>query len=167
MKRAGAFATILLAAALIACGGATTSSPMKTTGTTGTTNTATRAWSETLSNSMNQHLGSFTFNLTQNSTALNGSGMSFANMGSLAQCFGAGTVMSGQMGPGTMNDSTMTMTISWTPSGSTATNTMTMQGTVAMGMGSGSGTFTLTGQMPGCTSQTGTFSMTQTSNGMM
>ena len=160
MKHASVFAAIVLVAALIACGGATTSS------TTKTTNPATGAWSETLSNSMNQQLGSFTFNITQNGTALNGSGMNFASMGSLAQCFGAGTVMSGEMGPGMTNGGTMTMTISWMPSGSTATNTMIMQGTMAMGMGSGSGTFTLTGQTPGCTSQTGTFSMTHTNNKM-
>jgi hypothetical protein len=118
-------------------------------------------------NTMNQQLGSFTFNMTQNDTALNGSSMNFANIGSLAQCFGAGTVMSGQMGPGMMNGGTMTMTMSWMPSGSTATNTMTMQGTMAMGMGSGSGTFTVTGQTFGCTSQTGTFTMTHTSDRMM
>jgi hypothetical protein len=165
MKRVGTYATIFLTVVLIACGGATMSSPMKTTGTTTTTNAATGAWSETLSDSMNRQLGSFTFNMTQNNAALNG--MSFANMGPLAQCFGAGTVMSGQMGPGMMNGGTMTMTMSSTLSGGTETNTMTMQGTMTMGMGSGSGTFTLIGQSPGCPSQTGTFSMTHISNSMM
>jgi hypothetical protein len=160
IKRAGACAAILLTAALIACGGATMSSPTRTTKATG-------AFSETLSNSTNQQLGSFSFNMTQSDTALNGSGMNFANMGSLAQCFGAGTVMSGQTGPGMMNGGTLTMTMSFMPSGSTETNTMTMEGTMAMGMDSGSGTFTLTGQTPGCTSQTGTFSMTQTSKTSM
>jgi hypothetical protein len=156
MKRAGTFAAILLTAALIACGGTTSS----VTRTTGTTNLATGAWSETLASSSGQQLGSFTFNLTQNNTALTGSNMNFTNMSSLAQCFGAGTVMSGQMGPGMMNGGMMTITISSMSPGSTETNTMIMQGTMTMGMGSGSGTFNLTGHTPGCTSQTGTFSMT-------
>lgn len=113
-------------------------------------------------------MGSFTFNMMQNNTSLVGSNMNFANMGSsLAQCFGAGTVMNGSMGSGMMNGGTMTMSMSWTPSGSTQTNTMTMQGNMAMGMGSGSGTFTLTGQTPGCTSQTGNFTMSHMSNTMM
>lgn len=163
MKRVVAFAAILLTAALIACGGATMSSTM---GTMTTTNPATGAWSETLSSSTNEQLGSFTFNMTQNDTALNASGMNFTNMGLLAQCFGVGTVMSGHMGPGMMNGGTMTMTMSSTPAASTEINTMTMQGTMAIGMGSGSGTFTLTGQTPGCTSQTGNFRMTHTSNSM-
>ena len=104
MKRTGTFAAIVLTLALIACGGTTNSS-------TTTTNPATGAWSETLTSASNQQLGSFTFNMAQNNTALNGSSMDFANMGSLAQCFGAGTVMSGQMGPGMMNGGTMNMTM--------------------------------------------------------
>jgi hypothetical protein len=85
--------------------------------------------------------------------------MNFSNMGDLSQCFGTGTVMNGQMGPGMMNGGTMNMTMSWTPQGSTATNTMVMQGTMANGMSAGSGTFVLTGQSAGCTSQTGRFTM--------
>jgi hypothetical protein len=154
MKRMGVAATIALTVGLVACGGGTSSM-------TRTTNPATGAWSETLASMSNQQLGSFTFNMMQNNTALTGSGMNFGNMGSLAQCFGNGTMMSGtmmngQMSMGMMNGGTITMTMSWTPSGSMETNTITMQGTMAMGMGSGSGTFTLTGQTPGCTSQTGT-----------
>ena len=157
MKRVGVLAAIALVIALVACGGSNSS----------TTNPATGAWSETLATSSGQQVGSFTFNMTQNGTALSGSSMTFANMGSLSQCFGNGTTMSGQMGAGMMDGGTMTMTMSWTPSGSMGTNTLTMQGNMAMGMGSGSGTFTLTGQTPGCTSQTGTFSMTHISSGMM
>ncbi len=159
MHRLALFLAFLLSTALVACGG---SSSTKTT-----TNPATGAWTETLATASGQQEGSFGFNMTQNNTNLTGSNMNFANMGSLAQCFGAGTVMNGSMGPGMMNGGTMNMTMSWTPSGSTATNTMVMQGNMVMGMGSGSGSFTLTGQTQGCTSQTGTFTMTHTSSGMM
>lgn len=161
MKLTGAFAAVALSVALIGCGGGTSSSTMPTV------NPATGAWSETLVGASGQQLGSFTFNMMQNDTTLTGSGMNFANMGSLSQCFGNGTTMSGQMGPGMMNGGSTTMTMSWTPSGSMGTNTMTMQGTMAMGMGSGSGTFMLTGQTFGCTSQTGTFTMTHMSSNMM
>ncbi len=161
MNRLAAVLAVLLTTALVACGGGSSSS------TTTTTNPATGAWTETFTTTSGQQVASFAFNMTQNNTNLMGSNMNFANMGSFAQCFGAGTVMNGSMGPGMMNGGTMTMTMSWTPSGSTQTNTMTMQGNMAMGMGSGSGTFTLTGQTAGCTSQTGNFTMSHTSNSMM
>jgi hypothetical protein len=161
MNRLAVFLAALLATALVACGGGGSS-------TTTTTNPATGAWTETLATTSGQQVGSFTFDMTQNNTNLMGSNVNFTNMSSLAQCFGAGTVMNGSMmGSGMMNGGTMTMTISWTPSGSTQTNTMTMQGNMAMGMGSGSGTFTVTGQTPGCTSQTGNFTMSHMSNSMM
>lgn len=160
MNRLAVCLAVLLSAAMVACGGGGSS-------TSTTTNPATGAWSETLATTSGQQLGSFTFNMTQNNTNLTGSSMNFGNMGSLAQCFGAGTVMNGGMGVGMMNGGTMTMTMSWTPSGSTQTNTLVMQGNMAMGMGSGSGTFTLTGQTSGCTSQTGSFTMSHTSHNMM
>jgi hypothetical protein len=154
MKYVGIIVATALAALLVACGSDTSST---------VTNPANGAWSATVANSSGQQLGSFTFNMAQNSTALTGSNMNFSNMGTLAQCFGNGTTFTGQMGPGRMNGGTMSMTMSWTPSGGTQPNTLTMQGTMAMGMGSGSGTFTLTGQTPGCTSQMGTFTMTHMS----
>ena len=160
MKYLGLSMILLLASAMIACGGGSSSS-------TTTTNPATGAWSETFATTTGQQLGSFTFNMAQNNVALSGSGMNFANMGAFSQCFGSGTVMTGSMGPGMMNGGSMSMTMSWTPQGSAETNTMTMQGSMANGMGSGSGTFTLTGQTSGCTSQTGTFSMSHTSKTMM
>ena len=158
MKFAEIVMTIALAVGLLSCGSGNNST---------NSNPATGAWSETIATTSNQPLGTLTFNMTQSGIALTGSNMNFSNMGSLAQCFGPGTVMSGQMGPGMMNGGTMNMTMSWTPSGNAGTNTMTMQGTMAGGMGSGTGTFTLTGQTPGCTSQTGTFSMAHTSMTMM
>ena len=152
------YLSILLAIAIIgvavACGGGSSS-------TQTSTNPATGTWSETLSDSAGQQLGSFSFNMAQNSTMLSGTNMNFSNMGNaLAQCFGSGAVMTGQMGPGMMNGGSMNMTMSWTPQGSSSPNTMVMQGNMAMGMGSGSGTFTITGQNFGCTTQNGTFSMT-------
>jgi hypothetical protein len=159
------YLSMLLAVSIIAvataCGGGGTSSQTSTSA-----NPATGAWSETLASPAGQQLGSFTFNMAQNSTALSGSNMNFSNMGNLAQCFGSGTVMNGQMGPGMMNGGSMNMTMSWTPQGSSSTNTMTMQGNMAMGMGSGSGTFAMVGQTSGCSSQSGTFSMTHTSSMM-
>jgi hypothetical protein len=145
-----------------ACGGSSSNSSSQPP-----TDQGTGTWSATLTTASNQQLGSFTFNMMQNNTSLSGSSMNFGNMGSLGSCFGAGTVMSGQMGPGMMNGGTMNMTMTWTPPGGTSTNTMTMKGNMASGMGSGSGTFTLTGQTPGCTSQSGNFNMSRTSSGMM
>ncbi len=159
MKRLGVVVVITLTVMLAACGGSS-SSPSTTT------NPATGAWSETLASSSSLQLGSFTFDMTQNNTALTATGLNLTNMGLLAPCFGAGTVMSGQMGPGMMNGGAVTITISWTSPGG-GTNTLTMQGNMAIGMASGSGTFTLAGQTSGCTSQTGTFSMTRSSGMMM
>jgi hypothetical protein len=143
---------LLFATTLVACGGSTGSTQTSSNPGTGT-------WVESLSTTSGQQLGSFTFNMTQNNVMLTGGNMNFSNMGDLSQCFGTGTVMNGQMGPGMMNGGTMNMTMSWTPQGSTATNTMVMQGTMANGMSAGSGTFVLTGQSAGCTSQTGRFTM--------
>lgn len=169
MKRPAALATFVLVLALVSCGGGGSS-------TSSTSNPATGAWAEAFTTTSGQPLGSLTFNMTQNNTSLMGSGMNFGNMNALSQCFGSGTMMSGAMGPGMMNGAmssgmmsggTMNMNMSWTPAGSTETNSMVMQGNMAMGMGSGSGTFTLTGQTPGCNSQTGNFTMSRTGTGMM
>jgi hypothetical protein len=149
MKGRGALAAIGLAVTLVACGGSSSSM-----------NTADGAWSETLSSSTGQQLGSFTFTVTQNDAAFTGSGMNFTNMQSLAQCFRTGTVMNGLIQHGMMNGSPLTMTMWWTAPNDTGANNMYMKGNMAMGMSSGSGTFTLTGQAPGCTSQQGTFTMT-------
>jgi len=159
VKAIGGIAIITLMMTLFACGGSTTRNATAT-------NTATGAWSEELADSTGQQLGSFTFDMMQNNTALTGSAMNFGNMGGLARCFGTGTTMSGQMGAGMMSDHTVTMTMSWTDPNGAGTNTMTMQGNMPMGMGSASGTFTLTGQTPGCTDQTGTFTMNHTSRMM-
>ncbi len=149
MKSIRVLVLILLAVAMAACGA-----------NSARTDPANGAWSEALSSSTGQPLGSFTVSITQNNTALTGSGMNFVNMGSLEQCFGTGTVMSGQMAQGMMNGGTMTMTLSWTAPNNGGTDTLAMQGNMAMGMGSGSGTYTLTGQAPGCVSQQGTYTMT-------
>src|SRR5512146_3244095 len=101
MKYIGMLLMIALAAGLAACG----DNPANTT-----TNPATGAWSETFTSASSQPLGSLAFNMMQDGTALTGSGMNFANLGSLGQCFGSGTVMSGQMGTGKMNGGSMTMT---------------------------------------------------------
>jgi hypothetical protein len=153
-------AATTLVAMLIGCGSGTTNP-------SSVTNPATGAWSATIDNSSGQQVGSFTFNMMQNGTALSGNNMNFSNMGALAPCFGTGTTFAGQMGPGMMNGGTMGMTMSWTPPGATQPNTLIMQGTMGMGMGSGSGSFTLSGQNPGCTTQAGTFTMTHRSSQMM
>lgn len=160
MKYLAVLGAVALAISLVACGGSNNSSSQPTNPGTGT-------WSATVAAASGSQLGSFTFNMMQNNTALSGSNMNFSNMGTLGSCFGAGTVMNGQMGPGMMNGGNVDMTMSWTPSGSTLTNTMVMKGTMATGMGSGNGAFTLTGQTSGCTSQNGTFSMTRTSSSIM
>ncbi len=151
---------VIFLAAAVSCGGGSSSSQ-------NSNNLGTGAWSESLVGAGSQQIGSFTFNMTQSGTALTASSMNFGNMGSLTQCFGSGTVMNGQMGSGMMNGGAMNMTMSWTQPGGGATNTMTMQGTMANGMMSGTGAFTLTGQSSGCASQSGTFTMTHTSNSMM
>ncbi len=153
MRYVGSFFVVGLVIAFAACGD---NSATKT-------NPGTGVWSTTLITSTNQTLGSFPFNMTQNGTTLTASNMNFSSMpAAFDDCFGAGTVMSGQMGAGMMNGGTMTMTMSFTPPGSNLTNTLVMQGSMGLGMLSGSGTFTLAGQTPGCTSQTGTFTMTHT-----
>lgn len=149
MKGIGMLAVIALAVTLCACGDRSSS-----------TNPANGAWVQTLSTASGQQLGSFTFTMTQNDTALTGCCMNFADMGSLAPCFGTGTLMSGHMGQGMMNGGTMTMTMCWTAPNSAGTNCMSMQGNMGMGMHSGAGTFMLNGQAPGCTSQQGSFTMT-------
>lgn len=156
-----AIGVALLSIGMIACGGGA-SSP----GSGPAAGTATGSWTNTLAAS-GQQLGSYTFNATQNNTALTANGMNFANLDFLAQCFGNGAIMNGQMDANMMSNHSVTMTMTWTPAGTAETNTLTMQGTMAMGMGSASGTFTLTGQTPGCASQTGTFSMTHMGQGMM
>lgn len=158
MKYVAVLAALALTMALAACGG--TSSPSQPV----VTNPGTGTWSTTMHSASGQQLGSFTFNMMQNGTALSGNNMDFTQMQSLEPCFGAGTTFSGQMGPGMMNGGTMNMTMSWTPPGSLQTNTLTMNGTMATGMGSGNGSFTLTGQTPGCNSQSGTFNMTRTTH---
>jgi hypothetical protein len=153
MKSLAMITVIALAITMGACGGG--SSASHTTSANGT-------WTETLSSATAQPLGSFTYSITQNNSALTGGNLNFANMGQLDQCFGAGTVMSGQMGQGMMNGGNMgmSMTMSWTAPDNAGTNTMTMQGGMGMSMQSGSGTFVLTGESPGCMSQEGTFTMT-------
>ena len=162
MKYVLVLGAAVLAMALGACGGSSSSSSQPVVA-----NPGTGTWSATMASTSGQQLGSFSFNMMQNNTALSGSNMNFSNMGSLGPCFGAGTVFNGQMGPGMMNGGTVDMTMSWTPPGSSSTNTLTMKGTMATGMGSGNGAFTLTGQTPGCTSQSGTFSMTRTNSSSM
>ena len=158
MKRLSVVAAIALAVSLVACGGGLSN--------TRSANPARAEWSASLANSSAQALGSFSFEMMQNNTVLTGTNMNFANMGSLSQCFGAGTLINGQMGPGMMNSHSVTMTMSWTGPQGAGTNTMTMQGNMGMGMGSASGTFTLTGQTPGCTDQMGTFTMTHITSTM-
>lgn len=163
MKYVRVLGAIVLATGLAACGGSSSSnSPSQPPA-----NPATGAWTETLANASGQQLGMFSFSMMQNGTALSGNNMNFSNMATLGPCFGTGTVMTGQMGPGMMNGGDVNWTMSWTPPGSAATNTLVMKGTMGMGMGSGNGTFTLTGQTPGCTSQTGTFSMSRITANMM
>jgi hypothetical protein len=146
-------ALIGLGLTLIACGG----TPSNMTDT----HPPTGAWSEALADSTWQPLGSFTFDISRSDTFLTGGSINFADMGSLSECFAAGTVMTGQIDQGMMNGGTMTMTMSmsWTAPNGMGTNTLTMQGAMTVGMDSASGTFILTGQTSSCISQMGTFTM--------
>lgn len=155
-----AFIAVVLAIALAGCGAVTHIAETSSSPATGN-------WTETLLAPSGQQMGTFTFSMTQNSAMFTGSGMNFTNMPlNFAQCFGAGTLMTGQMNGGgmnggMMNGGSMTMTMSWTMPGTTLTNTLTMQGTMSSGMGSATGTFNLVGQTPGCNSQSGSFTMSR------
>ena len=133
---------------LVACGGG---SPHAAS--------ANGSWSAVLAIPADPQPGTFTFNLTQNNTALSANSLNFSGMGNFSPCFGVGTTLSGSLGLAMMNGGAMTMTMFWTPPGGAATNTMAMQGNLTSDMTSGSGTFTLTGQTSGCVSQLGTFTM--------
>lgn len=122
---------------------------------------ATGNWEATLTNSVTDHQSlTFSFNMNQSGRMLNMSSVSFQNADN---CFGAGSVMSGQsMDSGIMAGMQMQMSIDmWSNSDHTG-NHLTMQ----MGMPTGSnnqmnGTYTLTGAMGGCESQTGTAMMSR------
>ena len=148
MRVGTAFTIVLISSIMLACGG-------------GSVKRST-VWSEVLSDAAGRQLGSFTFTMAQDNTALTGSNMTFANLGSLSPCFSQGTVIVGKMAEGMTNGGAMTMVILWTTPDDAQHNTLNMQGNMAMGMASGSGTFTLTGETAGCTSQPGTYTMTQT-----
>ncbi len=163
MKYVGALVVLALAMGLAACGGSSSSSSSPPV----VMNPATGTWAASMAATGGQPLGSFTFNMMQNNTALSGSNMNFSNMASLGPCFESGTAMTGQMGAGMMNGGTMNMTMTWTEPGTMLTNTLTMKGNMATGMGSGNGTFTLMAQTPGCTSQSGTFNMMRMNSGGM
>jgi hypothetical protein len=154
VKLIGSLAAILLSIVLIACGG----SPSQTA-----TNPVAGAWSGTLTSSSNQPLGSFTFNMVQTNAKLAGIDLNLANMPGLSQCFGSGVAMNGQVA----SDGAMNLTMSFTNQVTAQTNSLAMQGTMASGMASASGNFTLTAQAPGCTGQTGSFSLTHISTSMM
>lgn len=142
---------IALGLTLVACGGTPSKMPIA--------HPPAGAWSLELADSAWQPLGSFTFEISQSDTTLTGSSLKFSNVGRLSECFAAGTVMTGQVDRGMMSTGTMemTMSMSWTATNGVGTNTLTMQGSMTIDMDSASGTFTLTGETPGCMSQTGTF----------
>ncbi len=121
---------------------------------------ATGNWDATLTNSVTDHQSlTFSFNMNQSGSMLNMSSISFQNADN---CFGTGSVMSGQSGSGMMGGMQMQMSIDmWSNSDHTG-NHLTMQ----MGMPGGNnnqmnGTYTLTGSMGGCESQTGTAIMSR------
>ncbi|HTM38364.1 MAG TPA: hypothetical protein VL156_16555 [Terriglobales bacterium] len=143
-------AVLAFAAFLSACAGGSPSST-----------SANGSWSAELSTPAQPQPGVFSFNLTQTNTTLSANTLNFSGLGNLSPCFGAGTILSGNLGPAMMNSSAVAMTMSWTPPGAVATNTMTMQGNLGSTMASGAGTFVLTGQTAGCASQSGTFTMTR------
>jgi hypothetical protein len=144
---------IALGLTLVACGGTPSNMPIA--------HPPAGAWSLALADSAWQPLGSFTFEISQSDTTLTGSSLNFPNVGRLSECFAAGTVMTGQVDRGMLSTGTMevTMSMSWTDTSSVGTNTLTMQGAMTRDMDSASGTFTLTGETPGCMSQTGTFTI--------
>lgn len=139
---------LVLTISLSACGGS--SHP----------NSANGSWSAGLSTSASPQPETFTFNLVQNDVTLVANSLNFSGIDNVSGCFGMGTSLSGSLSSAA-NGGPMTMIMSWTPPGGTAPNTLTMQGNMATEMTSGSGTFTLNGQISGCTSQTGTFTMTR------
>jgi hypothetical protein len=138
--------------ALIGCGSSSNN-------TTNTGNNATGNWSLTLDGTNGQPVMTFIMGMTQSSNmGLTGNNFNIT-MGS--SCFGPGSTMSGQLAMGGMNGmSTMTMTMASGP-GPGAQNVLQMQANMPAGMASGTGTWTLTGNTPGCNSDSGTFTMTR------
>lgn len=142
--------TVLLAA----CGGGSNSSQQATT--------PNGNWTATLtSTGTTQQPITFTFGINQNGNTLIVSGMNFTN---LNNCFGTGSVMSGQMmdSGGMMSGMQMQMAMEmWSNSDHTGNHLV-----LTMGMPSGNnnkltGTFTLTGVTSGCQTETGTVTMTR------
>lgn len=125
---------------------------------------ASGAWTDSLTSSTGQSLGTVAFTITQSGTTIQGVNMNFSTSPALSQCFGPDTTMTGQMnmqiGMSGMANS-MTMTFTGNPSGGSVNNTLVMQGGMSSGMNSGSGTYTLTGNTAGCVSQSGVFTMTR------
>ncbi len=139
---------------LAACGGGSSSQQ---------TATPNGNWTATLtSTASTQQPITFTFGMNQNGNTLTMSGMNFNNMNN---CFGTGSVMSGQMmgSSGMMAGMQMQMSMEmWSNSDHTGNHLV-----MTMGMPSGnnnqlSGAFTLTGVTSGCESETGTVTMTRT-----
>ncbi len=138
---------------LAACGGGSSSQQ---------TATPNGNWTATLnSTGTGQQPIAFTFGMNQNGSTVNVTGMNFTN---LNNCFGNGSIMSGQMmGSGGMMAGMQMQLIMevWSNSDRTG-NHLVLQ----LGMPSGNnnqlnGTFTLTGVTSGCQSETGTTTMTR------
>lgn len=122
-------------------------------------------WTDSLTNSTGQSLGTVAFTLSQTGSTMQGLNMNFKASPALSQCFGPNsTTMTGQINmqlgmTGMAN--TMTMTVTGNPSGGSVNNTLIMQGAMNSNMNSGTGTYTLTGNTAGCTSQSGVFTMSR------
>ncbi len=153
MKKLSIFLAVAGLLFVAACGGGSKTTQQQAS--------ATGSWTTTLSSSTGQQQPiTFNFGMNQSGSMLNISNLNFANVNN---CFGAGSVMTGQMmNSGSMMMAGMQMQITmdmWSNQDKSG-NHLTMQ----MGMPSGNnnqmtGTFTLTGVTQGCTSQTGSVTM--------
>jgi hypothetical protein len=159
---------LAVVALLLACGGGS-SSPAAANNPPAQTS-ANGTWVAATTTSAGQQSIGFTSTITQNgsmqmmgsSAMMTGSGITFTTV---QNCFSAGNVtMTGTMTMQAGGQMSMQMVMSGLPQGVTSSqqNQLTMQGTMNSTFTQMTGTYTLTGVTAGCTSQTGTFTMTRT-----
>lgn len=152
MKKAIVFS--LAAAFMAGCGGSNTSQP-----TTGT-QSADGNWAAAIANPLGQPGITFTFTMAQSGGSSSMMNMSNLQMTTLSVCFGAGSVMTGQMGGGMMGAGSQITMDMWSDAAHTG-NHLNMVMTMNATMDGMTGTYTLTGGTGGCVSSSGTITMTR------
>lgn len=114
-------------------------------------------WTESLTSARGQHLGTLRFIVAQNGSALSMSHIDFSGSPQLEKCFAKAPIMTGVLTPGTVAGGAVTINLSYAPLSGGPTNNLTMEGSFAKNMDSGSGNFTLSGELPGCGKDSGSF----------